>query len=205
MLQKYDTIIFDFGQVIVDLNYELCLNKFVRWVGDEQKVKSLFAYTDFHKDYEVGKITSSEFIDQSNSYFNVDIPEADFMDAWNSMVGEMPARRMDLLVELKKTKTVILLSNTNQLHEDYFEDKIRGDFGVSGMNHFVHHPLYSHRISLRKPNADIYEYVIASYLDGDASRAVFLDDRLENIEGAIACGIDSIQVKYPDQILELLK
>lgn len=204
LLKKYDTIIFDFGQVIVDLNYELCIANFMKWATDEQKVKTLLSYTDFHKEYEKGACSSEEFIQLANAYLETDIPEDEFRAAWNSMVGEMPKRRMDFLVQLKQSKQVLLLSNTNQIHEDYFEGRIRKEFEVSGMNHFVHHPIYSHRIGLRKPNADIYEYVITNHLV-DPAKALFLDDKLENVEASIASGIAAIQVKHPDQIFEILK
>lgn len=203
LLKKYDTIIFDFGQVIVDLNYPACLHAFQKWGAEELKVKQLFGYTSFHKEYEKGEMHTELFIDLCNDFLETSISEPDFRAAWNLMVGDMPKRRMDFLLALKEQKQVILLSNTNEIHEEYFEEKIRQDFGVQGMAHFVHHPLYSHRIGLRKPDLEIYEYVKQHHVA--EGQALFLDDRMENVEAAKSAGIDAIRVEFPDQIFEILK
>ena len=44
-----------------------------------------------------------------------------------------------------------------------------------------------------KPHAEIYQHTINT-LGIDASTSVFIDDMKENVEGAIACGLQSIQM-----------
>ena len=62
---------------------------------------------------------------------------------------------------------------------------------------------YSHLIRLRKPERDIYEYVLA---DADIlpGETLFIDDLEENIAGAAELGIRGI-VKTPDRdIIDIL-
>lgn len=203
-LSQLDTIIFDLGNVIVDLYPQSVLDRFSELAPSAKNdITSLIKDTDLLIEYETGRMTSEEFVNETNSFLGASISRKDFDEAWNLMIGDIPLRRLELLQKLKETHQVLILSNTNEIHEIYFENKIREEQGVSGLDHFVHYPLYSHLIGLRKPKADIYESVIDQYLK-DPSKALFLDDKLENVEAAIKTGMQSEQVMYPDQIFEIL-
>ncbi|MEO9477148.1 MAG: HAD family phosphatase [Cyclobacteriaceae bacterium] len=204
-LADFDTIIFDLGQVIINLEPQKVFERVESLIGHAHpNIPELIEYTDFHLLYEKGMLTTSDFIAACNDMIDAEIPEEDFTDAWNLMVGDIPKQRLDLLSKLKKTHQVLILSNTNEMHEVYFEQRLLDETaGISGFESFVHHPIYSHRIGRRKPDSNIYEYVIDQHLK-NPSRALFLDDRPENVAGAKQCGLKSIQVQYPDQIHEIL-
>jgi HAD superfamily hydrolase (TIGR01509 family) len=55
-----------------------------------------------------------------------------------------------------------------------------------------------------KPDLQIYQWVIAE-LGVDASQAVFVDDFVQNIEGANAAGMKTIHFQSPDQALQELR
>jgi putative hydrolase of the HAD superfamily len=55
---------------------------------------------------------------------------------------------------------------------------------------------------MRKPDAEIFEMVL-SVNKLEANETLFLDDNLSNLEGANRLGINTIQVKNPDQLFEL--
>ena len=59
-------------------------------------------------------------------------------------------------------------------------------------------------VKMVKPNADIYEYLMKQY-DLKAEECVFLDDRLDNVEGARALGMKGIVVKSYEQANAELK
>ena len=50
---------------------------------------------------------------------------------------------------------------------------------------------YSCEIGLRKPNADIYEFVLKEN-NLEAGKTLFIDDSVQNIEGAKAAGLQTI-------------
>lgn len=56
---------------------------------------------------------------------------------------------------------------------------------------FDHHT-WSHAVNLAKPEAAIYHHAIAG-LGVPPDNILFLDDRIENIEGALAAGMQAIQ------------
>lgn len=203
-LAKFDTIIFDLGNVIIDLNAHLVLKRFAELAPSATKsIPDLIKDTQLLIDYETGRLTTSEFVAATNNFLGAEISESDFAHAWNLMIGEIPLSRLNLMKELQKTHQVLILSNTSKLHEDYFDEYIKHHHGAQSMAEHVHHALYSHLIKLRKPKSDIYQYVIDNYLD-EPGKALFLDDKLENVNAAIEMGIKSVQVQYPDQIFEIL-
>lgn len=203
-LNEINTIIFDLGQVIVDLNPQLVLQRFESLVGDSNKsIPELIKDTQLLIEYEKGLMTTKEFIDASNDFLRSNIYENDFIEAWNLMIGEIPAKRLNLMKNLQDKFKVMVLSNTNEMHEIYFETKIHNEQNGKKLADFAHHVLYSHHINLRKPEKSIYDYVIDHFTQ-EPAKALFLDDKQENVNAAIEAGLKSIQVQYPDQIFEIL-
>lgn len=202
-LSELDTIIFDLGRVIVDLNPELVIKQFESLMNSNHKnIPDLIDDTDLLIKYETNQLNKSEFIAACNEYLQSEISEEDFTYAWNLMIGDIPIKRLEFINSLRKTHQVLILSNTSRMHEICFDEKIEQLYGAPNMAHFVDTAIYSHDIELRKPDNKIYQYVIEKHLD-DPSKALFLDDRIENVEAAIENGIKSIQVAYPDQIFEI--
>jgi HAD superfamily hydrolase (TIGR01509 family) len=198
-----DTIIFDLGQVIVDLDGQAVINEFDRLSGGKtQDLKELMIGSDFFFDYETGKIDELEYVDQFNLAFNTNISHSEFKHAWNLMIKAIPANRIDFMEALKQNFQVLVLSNTNSMHEDKFEQMMEDQFGFT-MRSLAHTAYYSHDIQLRKPDLEIYNFVIEDQSINPA-RSLFLDDKPENILAAREVGLNAEVVKFPDQIFEII-
>jgi putative hydrolase of the HAD superfamily len=79
----------------------------------------------------------------------------------------------------------VLLSNTNSIHWEWIT--ARYPHVLEPFDHLV----VSHECSLEKPDAAIYDHVVS--LTGRAPKEhLFIDDILENVEGARARGWDAI-------------
>jgi putative hydrolase of the HAD superfamily len=102
------------------------------------------------------------------------------------------------LSQLKQQYRVTILSNTNDIHISYVHELL-GQHGLKDFSSLVHQVYYSHEVNLRKPNTDIYQYVLdhADYLP---SETLFLDDNAHNVAGAQAVGIQTIRVTDPTLI-----
>jgi len=61
----------------------------------------------------------------------------------------------------------------------------------------------SSSIGLRKPEAEAYDHVIKA-IGLPASRIVFFDDSIGNIEGAKARGLAAVHVTSPDDVARAL-
>ena len=62
--------------------------------------------------------------------------------------------------------------------------------GFKGIHELVHKAYYSHEVGMRKPNHNIYQFVLQE--QGIAPKeALFIDDRLDNIKGAREVGMQT--------------
>ena len=177
-------IIFDFGDIFINLDKPAVF-----------KLLAQFGYTKVTpemdkilKDYEMGLISSSDFISKLNSIFPNAKPK-ELINAWNSILLDFPEYRLDFLEKLATENKfrLFLLSNTNEIHIDY----VLNDMGKERFERFkaCFEKFYlSHEINLRKPNSNIYEYVLTEN-ELIAEETFFIDDMKENTDTASALGI----------------
>ncbi len=102
---------------------------------------------------------------------------------WPKGLFEGAAAMVDELRGAEDAPTVAVLSNTNELH--WTEQVDSGAIPDLFDRHYL-----SYRLGLAKPDADIFEYVLAD-LGLPAGQIVFLDDNQPNIETARRLGFDA--------------
>lgn len=196
-------LIFDLGGVILDLSVDQTMEQFSALSGlDKQKVKDLYASTPGFEEYEKGLMNDKDFRDFVRAVFSVQSSDEEIDTCWNAMLLGLPIGKLNLLQSLKKNFSVYLLSNTNNIHINYINQKMLPGITHNGnsLDTYFHRAYYSHVMKKRKPNADIFEQVLSenSLL---AHETLFLDDNLPNIEGAKQLGIQTVHVVTPDLIL----
>ncbi len=64
--------------------------------------------------------------------------------------------------------------------------------------------MVSYMVNINKPDKGIYEALLNKY-DLDPSECIFFDDRKENTDGALLCGIAAVTVTGEDMLIEELK
>lgn len=178
------TIIFDFGDVFINLDKEgalkLALEKFEIDSLDEE-LQSINAL------YEQGLISTDEFLDfYADSFPRLNKEE--LKSIWNYIIKDFPEHRLQFIKQLAKDNNhqLILLSNTNELHIDYIKKNV--SFYEDFKDCFDQFYL-SHEINLRKPNADIFNFVLTEN-KLNAEECLFIDDTLENTQTAQQLGIN---------------
>jgi putative hydrolase of the HAD superfamily len=195
-------LIFDLGGVILDLSVERTLQSFADISGlKKERVKELFISSKGFLDYEKGEIEDDEFRSFVRELYSVRADD-DALDAsWNAMLLGIPRQKLDLLLSLKEKFNVYLLSNTNNIHLNYINDRIMTPvFGEASLDRYFHKAYYSHRMKKRKPDANIYQQVLDEN-NLKPHETLFLDDNADNIAGANALGIRTVHVVTPDHII----
>ena len=176
-------IIFDFGDIFINLDKEATYKELAKLGITEISPEMMKVY---HQ-YEMGLISTDEF----TSFFNKTwgIPKDKLIDAWNAILLDFPQRRLDFLKDLAQSKKyhLFLLSNTNELHIDWIKNDVGDEFFREFESCFEQFYL-SHEIHFRKPNADIYEFVLNEN-DLVAEETLFIDDTKENTDAANELGI----------------
>ena len=177
-------IVFDFGDVFINLDKEATFDQ-LRALG---VTNFSIEMIEVAKQYEIGKISTQQFVDTSKLMFPT-ISEIEFKNAWNAILKDFPLHRIHFLRKLADSKKyrIFLLSNTNSLHISWIQ-KTWGSKLYSEFKKCFEKFYLSHEIHLRKPNEDIYKFVL------NTNRLVpeetfFIDDTEENTITASTLGI----------------
>ncbi|EDP69896.1 putative haloacid dehalogenase-type hydrolase [Flavobacteriales bacterium ALC-1] len=199
-MSKIKTLIFDFGDVFINLDKH----------GAMQNALDHFGLDTFDSDmleiniqYEIGKISTLEFIDFYTSKFpNLD--QSIIIDAWNYIIKDFPKYRLDFIKRLAKEKNfkLILLSNTNDMHIDFikqnvsFYNEFKSCFDVFYLSQEIH---------LRKPNVDIFEFVLEEN-KLIANQCLFIDDTKDNTDTAKQLGFQTWNIdETKEDVIDLFK
>ncbi|MBN8683044.1 MAG: HAD family phosphatase [Chitinophagales bacterium] len=200
----YKHLIFDFGNVLFDLDLPRIEQELRRLSGpDFEAAREKLQRDRVFELYETGGLSTAEFVDALRFAGPVPISAADITAAWNSIFIEMPRRRFELLLQLRQRYQVFLLSNINELHERWIADYMQREHGIHDFEHrYFDAVYYSHLIRLRKPDREIYEYVLA---DAEIlpEESLFIDDLEVNVEAARKLGIHA-ELKQAEEPLEML-
>jgi FMN phosphatase YigB (HAD superfamily) len=177
-----NTVIFDFGDVFVDLDKGAAVEAFktLGLDGPNEELQRL------NYNFEIGKISELEFLEGIQK----EIPNADILDirkAWNSLIGEFPLHRLEFLQMLCGKYRMFLLTNTDSIHIDHFEQNVGMTFSRDFYGCFEK-VYYSYEMGKRKPDQQVFEYIIRKH-DLNPSRTLFVDDKKENTDAAAAAGL----------------
>ncbi|MCL2328367.1 MAG: HAD family phosphatase [Bacteroidetes bacterium] len=203
MLNGITTIIFDFGGVILNLNEELTYKAMMHLLNcDKQQLQQHLAHNNTFPNYECGLISTDEFVQYIQSLVPYNISKQEIADAWNAMLLDFPQAHVDLLLRLKTKYRTFLLSNTNDLHEIAFTQNMKNQGIQYAIHDLFERVYYSHTLHLRKPNVETYEAVIQRE-NLNPAQTLFLDDKLENLEGAQKAGLRTQLIDANNTIMNL--
>lgn len=203
MSARLRNIIFDLGGVLINIDYArtkdafeaLGFNKF-------EAMYSQYTADALFSDLETGKISDSDFYSvlmKQEPYLS----ENDLRNAWNAMLLEFRLGSLSFLEDLRQRYNLYLLSNTNVIHRAAFKTIFREQTGFESLDNFFTRSWYSDLVGLRKPNEDIFEFVLED-ADLKANETLFIDDSYNNIETAKKLGFET-HLLVPGELIENLE
>jgi|GEM_PF-72223 len=172
-------IIFDLGKVLLDFDYGIAARTLApRTRIGEQGIRGLLDQSPLLHQFESGKITANElyatFVTESGFTGTL----ADFRAAFGDIFTEIPAM-IALHAELKAAGLPThILSNTNDIAVEHIQHRFPFFAGFTSY-------IFSHEVGAMKPMAPIYEALERSAGFSGAD-LLYIDDRAENIDAAIA-------------------
>jgi len=182
------TIIFDFGDVFINLDKPATMREMNKYEIEELSESLL----GINQQYEKGLISSEEFVKSYQNEYS-QLQENEFKNSWNAILIDFPEYRYQFLKKLSAEKNykLILLSNTNEIHIDWVKENVPffEDFKACFDAFYL-----SHEINFRKPDAEIYEYVLEQH-DLKPKECLFIDDTRENTEAAENLGIHTWNIE----------
>jgi putative hydrolase of the HAD superfamily len=193
-----DALLFDIGRVVLDVDFARALACWAGHAGCKPDLLAArFVRDGAYRDHESGKVSDAEYFASLRSSLGIALTDAQFLEGWNAIfVGEMPDIEA-LLARAARHLPLYAFSNTNPAHVDYFPSVY-----ANVLRHFSE-VFVSSSIGLRKPDAAAYDHVVKQ-IGVPASRIVFFDDLVENIEGARAVGICAVHVRSTADVADAL-
>ena len=178
-------IIFDFGDIFINLDKEIIFREIERFGGGVGISDELM---QLNYQYEVGAISSETFVTSLSEVYPK-ASEEEIIRIWNGMLLDFPDERLAFIKALANEHgyRLFLLSNTNALHIAEVLQKMGTEKFNAFKNCFEQFYL-SHEVELRKPNTEIYDFVLREN-NLKAEETFFVDDTKENTEAAKKLGI----------------
>jgi FMN phosphatase YigB (HAD superfamily) len=193
-------LIFDFGGVIIDIDAR-CVGRSFKELGVKnlEQINELAITRKLYLNFEIGIITPTEFREGLRQVSGLNFTDEQIDGAWNSMIIDLPKHRFELLKQLKNNYNVYLLSNTNEIHYQYFNQYAIENLGVNSLDDFFTQCFLSHRMKMRKPDHEIYIKML-EIGKMKASESLYIDDLPENVQAASELGIHGITHRPYEEI-----
>jgi len=184
-------IVFDLGNVLIDLDNDFYgkgwpagintenLDSFKQWANEE----------GIWLKYEKGQISSHAFVEELVD--RLQLSQKQVTDYWCRILLGIQPKRFVLLETLKKLFPLYVLSNTNDLHIEWVRAHVKTLGFANFETHFFKQIFYSYEVGAVKPEPAIY----AAAEEGiklSPKHLLFIDDRPENIEAALARGWQAV-------------
>jgi glucose-1-phosphatase len=196
--KQIQNIIFDYGGVILNIDYQLTVAAF-KEIGLENfdQLYSEASQNHLFDKLETGKISPAEFRQEIREISGMLLSDTQIEHAWNEIILDMPRHRIDFLLKLKEKYRIFLLSNTNKIHYELYLKDLQ-NLGFNNFNDIFEKAYFSHEIGLRKPDAEVYNYVMND--KGLLPQTtLFIDDSLQNITTAEELGIQCHWLHQSDE------
>ena len=186
-LSSFDAIFFDLGMVLVTFDWNIAIDRFVQRGVAREKIAA-FVQDPVHEAFERDEIASDVFFRAGVNATQFTGTRDEFITYWNEIFSTHTAN-VELARKLGAHYPLFVISNTNPWHMEYVERT------YTWVNLFRQR-FYSPAVKIRKPDTRIYEIALAR-ANIAPERALFLDDRLDNVQGAQRVGMQTLHVPTP--------
>ena len=201
-MQGIKNLILDFGNVLFDIDLSRIDHHLSQLAGAQYTAARQQLLRDKIFDlYETGSLSTADFLHIVRLAVHPPLQAAQVQMAWNSIFIGMPAPRFEMLLRPRQHYKVFLLSNINELHERWIADYMVREHSIRDYKSRYFDGVYSsHLIRMRKPDCNIYEYVLAD-AELAPEETVFFDDLEINVEAAKQVGIHGVWHKPGSDIV----
>jgi putative hydrolase of the HAD superfamily len=200
---KIKCVIFDLGDVIVDLDFSRFFNEVITpsplYKPQSNIYLEFFRQSDI---YHQGKITDAEFFKQSSELLEIgeELSQKQFFEAFNSMISDLNYDVVEIVKEIRQYNSVkiMCMSNINASHWKYLK---RQNWDIWQL---IDEFILSHEIQMTKPDPEIYKYAIKK-ARCKPKEIIFIDDGLNNVRAALELGFNCVRFTNSENLRMELK
>ncbi|MBC7744144.1 MAG: HAD-IA family hydrolase, partial [Flavobacterium sp.] len=111
----------------------------------------------------------------------------------------VPKVNHEILLEINKRYRSFLLSNNNAIHYEWILNYLQTEYKIPSNTVLFEKDYYSHLMKMRKPNANIFQFVLdENHLD--PKETLFIDDSPQHIKAAAELGLTTHLLTLPETL-----
>lgn len=188
-IENLKAVFFDLGQVLFTFDWQIAIPRFAALNGGNRSRVEEFLAHQFHVDYEAGAYTDAEFYRQACEIMDFRGSFEQFRDIWCDIFAEIQTTTI-LARQLATLYPLYVISNTNPLHIEFLTMR-------HNLFRIFREAFYSYTFRARKPDPQLYDAILER-VNLRARNSLLVDDKLENILGARAIGMQTLHVPTPE-------
>jgi HAD superfamily hydrolase (TIGR01509 family) len=199
MSAPIEALLFDLGGVIIELDWERVFSHWARCAGKPvAPVREGFAFDVPYQRHERGEIDAAAYYESLRRSLQLDIPDAEFDSGWKALFVQAIPETVEMIRAVRGRIPLHLFSNSNAAHRQAWSTRFAAALEPFDKT-FV-----SSDIGRRKPSRESFEHV-AAQIGVPLASILFLDDTMENVEGARAAGMPAVHVRSPQDVRNALR
>ena len=187
-------LLFDLGGVVMEIDFN---RAFAHWQPMSRlslaELKAAFSFDEPYQRHERGEISAADYFAHLAQHLQLRGDPVRIAEGWNSIfISEISeARRM---VQAARAKLpCFAFTNTNAAHQAAWSARF------PAVMQAFDRVFVSSEIGHRKPERSAFEFV-AQTIGAPMASILFFDDTRENVEGALAAGLQAVHVRGPADV-----
>ena len=193
-MYPFDVILFDVGGVLLTNGWDHRERALVLGQFGLDVVEFEARHAKPYAAWEIGAIPVKSYLEATVFYEPRSYSEDEFFAAICAQSKVLPDGALDVLGELAASNRYLLGALNNEARET---NEYR--FERFGLREFFKMELTSCYLGLRKPEPAMYKRAL-EILGRPAERILFIDDRAENVAGAVAQGMRGIRFEGAESL-----
>jgi len=192
-------VILDLGGIVFGISVDRIIESWAESAGcDPESITPKFRVDKYYRCFETGEISPEQYRKHACNLLGIKLSDEDFDRGWNSIYLDLLPDIEQLLRKIQHRLRLVALTNTNVIHA--MDWRVR----YSSILRYFEKIFASHEIGARKPDPESFNIVL-DYLGISPEKAAFFDDSMENVNGAIALGINGFVANSPGEVMERLR
>jgi glucose-1-phosphatase len=181
-------IVFDFGNVIALFDHMLACQRLAslsRPPRDPQDVYDRIFKTSLEEDYDCGRLSTATFVERLRRDLQLEASDETIARAWCDIFTPNPAIEEVIVREKRKGTRLVLASNTNELHHDWFDRVFADTLSVFDAR------VLSYQVGSRKPDRHFFAACLTA-AGWPASSCLYVDDRADFVAAGRVLGLTGL-------------
>ena len=201
-------IVFDFGGVIADISRDKAVQAFFKIGLKDAEIRlDKYHQTGIFQELEEGKLSVDEFRKELSKLCIRELTIEEVQQAWMGFITGIDIRKLDYILELKKSYRIYILSNTNPYVMSWACSPQFSSQGKS-LADYCEKLYLSYQIGYTKPEPEIFNFMIKDSKI-TPSETMFVDDGSVNIGIGKKLGFYTFQPQndtdWREELTQLLK